>query len=268
MVFCRVPGALCPLLLLAQAGAPPAFEVASVKRVVKRTAPNPAGGRTGFGPSSIDPAQIRYSDATLKALLMQAYNLRAYQISGPAWLDSEYYDIVAKMPDGATLKQVPAMLRSLLAESFGIRVHWETKGQRAYLLTVGRNGPRLAASKESAVPEAPVTGGPSTAARLSFSPDGHVQVIGATMAAFANTLSNFLGRPVLDKTGIPGAFDISLDISLDDISALRSADVEPDQAGAPSIFSALRELGLKLEAKRVPVQHLVVDEAEKIPADN
>jgi len=277
MLLRRVYLALCPAALLAQLATPPAFEVASVKPVAKHNA-SLLGGTTGFAPS-VDPAQIRYTGTTLKYLLMQAYSLKSYQISGPAWLDDERYDIVAKIPEGAMKEQVPAMLQALLAERFRLRLHWESKERRAYALAVGKNGPHLAASKESAVSEVPGPGSQPVANRLSFSPDSHVELVGATLPAFVNMLSNFLGSPVMDETGIQGAFDITLNITMEDLSALRSgtlasdANLEsghtvPERAASGSIFSAVQELGLKLEARRTPIKHLVIDAAEKVPTDN
>jgi uncharacterized protein (TIGR03435 family) len=277
MLFRRVYLALSPVALLAQLTTSPGFEVASVKRVAQHNAP-PLSGRTGFSPS-VDPLQIRYAGTTLKNLLMQAYNLKSYQISGPVWLDDERYDIVAKIPEGATKEQVPAMLQGLLAERFRLRVHWESKEQRVYALVAGRNGPHLAASKESAVSQVPGTDSQPVANRLSFSPDGHVELTGATLPSFANMLSNFLGSPVMDATGIQGVFDITLNITMEDLSALRSRTLVPDanlesghtvpeHAASGSIFSAMQELGLKLEARRTLIKHLVVDGAEKVPTDN
>jgi uncharacterized protein (TIGR03435 family) len=261
MLLRRVYLALCPVALLAQLATAPGFEVASVKRAARQNAPA-VSGRTGFSPS-IDPGQIRYNGSTLQSLLMQAYDLKSYQVSGPAWLDDERYDIVAKIPEGATKEQVPAMLQSLLAERFRLRVHWESKEQRAYALAVGRNGPHLAASKESAVSEVSGLGSQAVANRLSFSPDGHVELIGATLPAFANMLSHFLGSPVMDATGIRGVFDITLNITMEDLG-----HTVPERAESGSIFSAVQELGLKLETRRAPIKHLVVDEAEKVPTDN
>ncbi len=170
-------------------------------------------------------------------------------------------------------------MQGLLAERFRLRPHWERKEQRAYALAVGRNGPNLATSKESAVSEVPGPGSQPVANRLSFSPDGHVELIGATLPAFANMLSHFLGSPVMDATGIQGVFDITLNITMEDLSALRSRTLVPDanlesghsvpeRAASGSIFNAVQELGLKLETRRAPIKHLVVDGAEKVPTDN
>ena len=104
------------------------FEVASVKR----SAPVPASGGVFFGPprggpGTSDPEQITWTYATLKGLLMRAYDVKAYQVSGPAWLDTERYDVAAKVPVGVTKEQVERMWQNLLEERFGMTLHRELK---------------------------------------------------------------------------------------------------------------------------------------------
>ncbi len=110
MLLRRVYLALCPVTLLAQLATSSGFEMATVNRVTQHNVP--LSGHTGFAPS-VDPGQIRYTGTTLKNLLTQAYSLKSYEISGAAWLDDERYDIVAKIPEGATKKQLPAILAGL-----------------------------------------------------------------------------------------------------------------------------------------------------------
>ena len=138
---------LCSLLHAQSAVNDLKFEVASVK-----PAAPPAGGviRPGpqGGPGSADPARLTYSFSTLRDLLVDAYSVKRSQISGaPNWLDSVRFDIVAKVPEGATKEQAKVMLQNLLAERFKLTLHRETKELPVYALVVAKNGPRLEVSK-------------------------------------------------------------------------------------------------------------------------
>src|SRR5262245_6496527 len=123
-------------------GASPSFEVASVKPA----APQQAGmfriGMRG-GPGTPDPGQLTYNNVALRNVIMNAYDVRTYQINGPKWIDSERFDIVAKIPPGTSKEDFRLMLQNLLAERFGLKLHKETKDLPSYALVVGKNGPKL-----------------------------------------------------------------------------------------------------------------------------
>src|SRR5580700_6734077 len=131
------------------------FEVASVKPSAL-----PAGNgviRLGRqdGPGSGDPGRVTYSFSTIRDLIVEAYSVKRSQVSGgPNWLDSERFDIVAKVPQGATKEQVKVMLQNLLAERFKLTLHRETKELPLYALVVGAKGPKL---KDSGVTDTPPT---------------------------------------------------------------------------------------------------------------
>ena len=108
------------------------------------------------GPGSPDPGQITYSNVSLKQVLTNAYGIKSYQISGPKWLDSERFDIVAKIAMGSTKEQFQMMLQNLLAERFKLAVHHETKELPIYALVVGKGGPKL---KETVDDSAATQGG-------------------------------------------------------------------------------------------------------------
>ena len=103
------------------------------------------------GPGTKDPGRINYSGVTLKMLLKRAYDIGPEQISGPDWLDSERYDIMATVAAGTTPEQFRLMLQNLVAERFELRQHRETKTLAVYLLIVAKNGPKLEAPET--VPE-------------------------------------------------------------------------------------------------------------------
>jgi uncharacterized protein (TIGR03435 family) len=128
------------------------FEVASIKPstlpgrgVIRKVPPG--------GPGRGDPGRVTYTFSTIRDLMVDAYSVKRYQISGgPNWLDSEIFDIVAKVPEGATKEQVKVMLQNLLAERFKLSLHRETKELPMYALVVGAKGPRL---KDSTVTDTP-----------------------------------------------------------------------------------------------------------------
>jgi uncharacterized protein (TIGR03435 family) len=257
----------------------PTFEVATIKPAAPEDLSVRSGGyrSTGFS-ASVDPGRIAYRNISLKRLILRAYRLRDYQVSGPSWLDEEHYDVTAKLPEGIAKQEIPEMLQFLLTERFRMRVHWEDKAQRIYALMVGQDRPRLKESKEIGEANA-ADGAPPLASRLSFSANGKVDMTATTMSALAEFLSKFLDRPVIDLTGIAGYYDISLGVSMDDMTKFRSGVALPegmnesgvaavDNGGPGSIIAAVRELGLKLEPKMGTIRRIVVDEAERVPIEN
>jgi uncharacterized protein (TIGR03435 family) len=237
-----------------QAAVPPAFEVASVK---------PAGTSCA-GRRSVDAQQVRYENFSLKGLVRDAYKVELYQINAPEWLGSQCYDLAAKLPDGATKEQIPAMLQALLAERFRMTVHKEIKRDRVYALVVARNGPRFKESK----------GQGDRPQGVELHADGRMEFTSATLASFASAMSVLMAQPVVDMTEIQGHFDIALNVTRGDLAGLRfpsdggAADTLPESNASSSIFAAVQELGLKLESRNVPMEHIVVDSVEKVPTGN
>lgn len=221
------------------------FDVASIKPAP----PQPPGQTSTQMDVTTDATRngiLRYSNVTLKEVLGEAYQVKQYQIAGgPGWLDSERFDITATIPAGAR-REVPKMLQTLAAERFGLSLHRETRELPVYVLQVGKNGSKLKPAK--------------SATGISRDTDGTHSHLTAetTMAAFVDSLSQRLDRPVLDETGLTGAFEITLDWA---------SDSGGDPVG-PSIFTAVQEqLGLKLESRRSGVEILVIDHADK-PSEN
>src|ERR1035438_3438389 len=137
----------------------PTFEVASVKPAEPQAMGMMSIMMRG-GPGSPDPGQITYSGVSLKNVLMNAYGVKGYQINGPKWLDSERFDIAAKIPMGATKEQFKLMLQNLLAERFKLTLHHETKELPMYALVVGTGGSKLKESVDDvAAPGAAPQGG-------------------------------------------------------------------------------------------------------------
>src|SRR5579872_6062128 len=151
------------------------FEVATVKPAALPSAPD-GQHRIRFGsqggPGTSDPGQISYSFLSLRNLLAQAFDLKTFQISGPDWLDSERFDIVAKVPKGATKGDVPVMLRNLLRERFQLTFHRDKKDLPVYALVAGKSGPKMKESADQSDPNAAPASGASPDAAPPPPPPG------------------------------------------------------------------------------------------------
>lgn len=263
----RQPGRLLFLavvsLVSVQAQPPdvrPEFEVASVK-------PNLSGSANFLMRPPVD-GRFTATNVTLKLLIALAYKVRQLEIvGGPAWIDSARYDVNAKAASGnANDDQSRLMLQLLLKDRFQLKVHREMKQMPVYELLPAKNGLKVSASKEgscavftSASAAGSTSGPPSTpfCGALIVRPNG-IAGNGVTMAQLANSLSGIVGPPVIDKTGYTGHFDFHLEFN-------REAAADTSE---PSIFTALQEqLGMKLEAKKGPVEVLVIDNAGKASAN-
>jgi uncharacterized protein (TIGR03435 family) len=245
---------LCCFALVAlalSAGAQqPAFEVASVKPH------KPDVAAENRGRESIDtvPGVLTIRNASLSSCIKWAYLVKDYQISGPAWLNEERYDITAKAAGPARLDELRRMLRMLLAERFSLQLHRETKERPVYRLVTAKSGPKL----HKAEP------GGNTSMRGE---NGSFVFRGTSMEQLAEDLSGLtqVDRPVLDRTGISGGFDFDLKVGEDNLE-MKRALIAGD---GPSIFTLIPEqLGLKLEARKDVVEVLVIDQAEKAPSEN
>ena len=263
---------------LAQSADSPTFEVASVKR----SAPVTPGRGVFFGPArggpgTSDPGQIRWSYATLKAMLMTAYDVKNYQVIGPAWLDTERYEIVAKVLEGATKEQVRAMWQNLIAERFRVTLHHESKEFQVEELVIAKGGSKLKESTEEASEPGPpkfkdgVLIGPGFQCTIFSDPNG-TRARCMAKAQFLSQLTVLLGnqlhRPVLDKTGLTGKYDFTIEFAPDlNVPTPPSADnaAEP----APDLARSLpQQLGLRLAANKATLDVIVIDKAEKVPTEN
>jgi uncharacterized protein (TIGR03435 family) len=228
---------------------PPRFEVASIKPSNAATGSS-SGIKTGHG-------QLDGRNVTLKRCLMGAYGVGPSQIyGGPAWLDSDRFEIAAKTDqpadDDAILMR---MLQSLLAERFQLALHRETRPLPAFVLEVSRNGPKLEKSP----------GGESATNSSNSNTGGAIDARNTSMDLFATVLARQVERPVVNRTGLDGVFNFKLQWTPE------HATTRPGDAAAaeqPSLFTAIQEqLGLRLRAERAPVEVLVIDHVEK-PSEN
>ena len=246
--------ALSALTAIAAFGQQLAFEVASIRSAAQITPELIQAGKLHVG-MKIDAGRVDIGYASLRDLVMQAYDVKPFQVTAPDWMATERFDILAKMPEGATKEQVPAMLRTLLEDRFKLVAHRETREQAIYSLEVGKNGPKFkeAPPREVPAPDAPPKpeakadmvlnagdqqvrinrtgagqGGAQTLSmsnaqtgttKIAMGANGqmHMEMERMSMATLAQTLTPMLDRPVLDHTGLKGEFTIALDLSMQDM---------------------------------------------------
>jgi len=241
---------LATTLLLAQAVPPRQFDVASVKADTSRQ------GTTRRD----EPQGMTYLNITLGEFIRLAYGVQSYQIDGPAWItnngSSTRFDIVAKAAAPLTERERHAALVPLLAERFHLRLHRETRTLPVYSLVIDNGGPKF---KEGDGGESRVEPDPAT---------GAVRYANYPMSALAAVLSVMpsTGRPVLDRTGLPGKYTFTANL-FDTPAGLGAADAKDAiRRSETPAFTALREqLGLKLDADRAAIEILVIDSADKTP---
>src|SRR5262249_35474419 len=134
----------------------PTFEVASIKPAPPMTGGIMRMGSTG-GPETKDPTRFSCENCTLSMLLLQAYDIKPYQLNAPGWMNSERFEISAKVPPGATKEQFRQMIQNLLAQRFNVKIHKESKESQTYDLTVNKGGPKFKEAVDT--PPPPATGG-------------------------------------------------------------------------------------------------------------
>jgi uncharacterized protein (TIGR03435 family) len=246
----------------------PEFEVASVRQS------NPEQGFINSTMASLRVDanhNVTFVRTTLRDLIMLAYGVGAPQVQGPAFLNgrpdapADTFNIVAKVPDGATTEQVPLMLRALLAERFHLRFHRESKTMQIFALEVAKGGPNMKVMKES----------PEGATGEAHCTRSFAERAGATLAAVCNRMTSadiaqqvqalapgyFRVGPVVDMSGLKGVYDFKLEW-------VTNAEANSGSPG-PSMFNAVQDqLGLKLEPRRQPMEVLVIDKLDRAPTEN
>jgi uncharacterized protein (TIGR03435 family) len=263
------------------------FEVASIKPVSLVVNNAVTAGL------SIDGSQVRYSDFSLKDYVGIAYRMKVNQVVGPDWLGSERFDIAAKLPDGGKTDQVPEMLQNLLTDRFQMQTHRDKKEFPIYALIVDKGGlkiPEQPPDPDLATIDARTVAasGSGNGVAINFG-KGSTFTLGTTqleikklpMSTLADMLTRFLDRPVVDMTELKGTFDLTLDLSPEDRNAMLirsavSAGVALpaqvmrvlDISSGDSLANAFQKAGLKLDARKAPLDVIVVDNIRKTPAEN
>lgn len=214
------------------------FEVASIKR--HKAEPGP-----GTSSMTVTGGRMTCSNVSLRKLIVNGFGVKDYQVSGPDWMGTESYDIVATLPAESRGDQLLPMVQNLLADRFHLQYHRETKEMPVYAVVVAKGGIKMT----------PVEFGRGSTSSSS----GHMDATRIPIQKLAEFLAQRLDRPVLDMTDVKGFFDFKLDWAPD----------EKNTDNLPDLMTAVQQqLGLKLEARRAPVEILVVDGAEKTPTEN
>lgn len=239
------------LLFISMAMGQGVFDAASIRKIE----PGEGGRRDKRENVQANPGSLNMRSVSLKSAIRWAYQVMDYQVSGPDWLGYERFDIVAKAAEPAPESELRTMLQALLAERFKLKLHRETKELPAYVLVVAKGGIKFHESKAEG--------------ELAAEPDKTglaVTLKNVPASQFVDMLSNVLHAPVINNTGLEGRYDAKIDIGK------YMADVPPKDGvfdPVPMIVTGLQEeLGLKLESKKVPLDLLVIDHAEKVPTEN
>jgi uncharacterized protein (TIGR03435 family) len=213
-----------------------------------------------------DERRFYFRAIDVESLIRIAYKVERYQIdSRSAPMSPADYEVDATIPEGISRDQIPLMMQKLLAERFGLKIHPDTRAIPVYALIVGPTQPKLRRSVTAIGPDGlPITN-PAVSYSISTPPWG-LELKGATVSVFAGSLRPYVGRPVLDTTGIEGKYDFALHFD-PSLSATENDDSARDPARG-SIFSVVRDLGFRLEKRDVPMTVIVIDHVEKAPTPN
>ena len=230
----------------------PSFEVASVRSSPREVGPD-------YNNQIVySPEEFRGRNVTLRRLVAEAWGCQLKQVVGPRWLDQNEYEVDARIPTGVSPNQITLMLRSLLADRFGLKQHSETQQMRVYELAVGKNGPKIR----------PIEMAGSAAGKPGFHFHGGMREfadllavqfsIPAVESPTAPVTAGGPSIPVIDKTGLGGTYDFSVDIR-----------PEPGTDAFTAWKRVLEnQLGLKIDSRTSDVTILVVDDASRTPTEN
>ena len=230
------------------------FEVASVK---------PTGREGGLG-LNVTATELRAPGITLAGLITFTYELHPMQVSGlPNWAETEGFEIIAKLPPGGDPSdiQIRTMLKNLMQSRFGLSFHTEKRELSVYAISLGKGGPAGIKMVKNT----------TNGQRVGAQGLGRTLFSGITMADFAAQLQlHVLDRPVIDRTGLTGRYDFTLNWRPDEFqfprasAAQRAAAVAAGADTLPDLFTAVQEqLGLKLDATKAPMDVLVIDKVSK-----
>jgi len=206
----------------------------------------------------VNPGGLIYSRVSLKDCLESAYSVKRYQISGPDWLETQLFDITARVEGNHSKDEIMLMLQTLLADRFNLALHREQKELPVYALLVGKNGSKLHKSDgDGDFSMGPTSGG-----------------IGFQRISMADFAARFLsrlppiGRPVLDKTGLEGRYDFTLALATTPGGGADGIKKSALEEGFSLFAYALDQLGLRLDAQKTLMDMLIVDHVEKTPTEN
>jgi uncharacterized protein (TIGR03435 family) len=242
---------------LAQITTAPRFEVASIKLV-----PQPRPGRPSL---RIDPARLDARQISLAELIQHAYSVPWYQIVWNSAADSAgkkfappmpIYDVAATMPAGTSLDDVHLMMQSLLADRLNFRMHRENREMPIYAVKIASGGLRIGKADPP----------PDQQYRTEIAPNEFRYHAKMPISKLIELLRLELDRPMVDFTKLADSFDIDLRWPRVDTSG---GDNGPDPANMATLFSAMeKQLGLLVEACKMPLEMLVIDRVDRVPTAN
>ena len=288
---------LAPALLVAaygQTSGKAEFEVASIKINPPQPGFHFAADAATGGPTTADPGMFRCSRCSLATLIVKAFNLQPYQFPGRTSLTDNTYEIVARIPAGATPEEFSAMLQNLLKDRFGLTWHFQEKKMKGYRLVIAKDGPKLKESTGASANDQHRSGQSEShnhSGPVVFGTSASYRAANQTTADLARVLSDQISLPVADETGLTGKYDISLRWSApaaahagihgDGAWSASAGHAGHDGAGGdlsspaadpsgPTLFDALQQqLGLKLvPAEQALARLFVVDQVAQRPTEN
>lgn len=248
---------------------PAQFEVATIRR---NTSPD-GEGAIGSQPNG----RFVVHNLPLRFILQVVYEVPAFRVTGgPEWVDHERWDIQAKADEAVPESQLHSMMRTLLAERFKLQLRTETRGTAGFALVRARPngplGPQLRAHPEPCPPASPSASPPAIDAappcgRMSGS-DRLIRMNARSLSDFAAILARRVARPVVDRTGLAGLYDLDLRWTADARSSAPLAQAPGAPDDSVSLFTALQEqLGLRLQSERVDADFLIVERVERPTED-
>lgn len=230
--------------------AQPAFDAASIRT-------NNDADRPGSPMAQVSPGGLTMRNQALVYLIQWAYDVPRVEIDGPPWLREVWFDVQAKAATPATETQMRVMLRKLLEDRFVLQLHKETRVMQGYAITLAKGGPKFEAE--------------SAPGDFELERTSPVVLIAhhARVADLGEGIADELGQPVTDATGLEGRYEIRLNLA-PYITRAGDRGGNPGQLDMMGIlFTGLQEqLGLRLEARKSPVDVLVIDHVEKMPTEN
>ena len=258
----------------------PSFEVASIK-LSQQYGPGSIVGFTG-GPDTTSPTRWQARNMPLPGLVKYAFDFKTYsQLSYPPWMDDQRFDITANVAAGATKQDLRIMLQNFIIDRFQIKFHVEKRVLPSYILSIAKGGPKFTKSVERQSPVDDSTQKPRDVQSVRTDQDGfpilsHTMSLAwnrgkarwhspeATIDSLATMLANQLHQPVMDSTGLKDKYDMTL-------SWVAENNSKPDDSGniGPPLFEALpKQLGLRLERSKTPVDVMVIEYSRKAPLEN
>jgi uncharacterized protein (TIGR03435 family) len=234
----------------------PAFDAASVRIHKAESAEEVRNGPW----IQTSPGGVTMRNAKLLWSVGWAFDAKDWLISGPEWINSERYDIVAKTERAVSVAQLKLMLQTLLVERFNLVLHHETKELPVAVLVLGKNGPKnLRPAAATGPPDGPrPVGGKQGPGSLAYK--------SVSMSDFAERLGGppplGVGERVVDGTGLTGAFDLNLEVDSENFVGGRDEFAEFLKAAIEQQF------GLKMERRKMPLDTLVIDQGNRVPVEN